>query len=103
MMTISAQGCEVSDETMALDLIKRLGPGGQYLTEKHTIKHIFEYYIPKISDRTSWEHWKSTGQSKDAREKAREKARQILKTHEVKPLERSVREEISQILRRQAD
>jgi trimethylamine:corrinoid methyltransferase-like protein len=64
---------------------------------------MYEHYIPKISDRTWWGHWKSTGQSKDAREKAREKAKQILKTHEVKPLERSVREEISQILRRRAD
>ena len=103
MMLIFARGCEVSDETLALDLIKRLGPGGQYLTERHTIKHMYEHYIPKISDRTWWGHWKSTGQSKDAREKAREKAKQILKTHEVKPLERSVREEISQILRRRAN
>ena len=103
MMTVFTQEHEVSDETMALDLIKRLGPGGHYLTEKHTIKHMYEHYIPKISDRTWWEHWKSTGKSKDARERAREKAKQILKTHEVKPLEKSVREEILQILRSQAD
>ncbi|MCK4411021.1 trimethylamine methyltransferase family protein, partial [Candidatus Bipolaricaulota bacterium] len=73
------QGIEVSDDTLALDVIKAVGPGGNYLTQRHTLKYARsdEFYIPTGADRNSRVAWKETG-GKDARERAREIARGIL-------------------------
>jgi len=73
------QGIEVSDETLALDVIKAVGPGGNYLTQRHTLKYARsdEFYIPTGADRNSRVVWEKAGE-KDAREKAREIARGIL-------------------------
>jgi len=73
------QGIELSDETLALDVIKAVGPGGNYLTQRHTLKYARsdEFYIPTGADRNSRVVWEKAGE-KDAREKAREIARGIL-------------------------
>ena len=42
------RGFEVNDETLALDLIHEVGPGGSYLSSQHTIKHMrSELWQPK--------------------------------------------------------
>jgi len=95
-----AQGIEVNDETLALDLIHKIGPGGNYLAEKHTLKHLEkEHYLPEISDRRSYETWKKAG-SKTVVEVAREKAKEILEKHQPTPLEKDIQKEIGQILKR---
>ena len=95
-----ALGIDVNDATLALDLIHKIGPGGNYLAEKHTLKHLEkEQYLPKISDRWSYEAWRKAG-SKTAVEVAREKAKEILEEHQPTPLENDVRKGIGEILRR---
>ncbi|RLG40761.1 MAG: hypothetical protein DRO05_05565 [Thermoproteota archaeon] len=48
MCNRAIRGIEVNDETLALDVIEKVGPGGHYLTQKHTLKHVMtEYYLPK--------------------------------------------------------
>jgi trimethylamine--corrinoid protein Co-methyltransferase len=95
-----AQGIEVNDETLALDLIHKIGPGGNYLASKHTLKYLEkEHYLPEISDRRSYETWKKAG-SKTVVEVAREKAKEILEKHQPTPLERDIQKEIGQILKR---
>ncbi len=73
------QGIEVNDDTLALDVIKAVGPGGNYLTQRHTLKYARsnEFYIPIGVDRNSRVAWEKAG-AKDARERAREIAREIL-------------------------
>jgi len=80
------EGIEVNDETLALDLIHSIGPGGQYLTEKHTLKHFKEHVIPEISNRKAYDTWKREG-AKSVVDVAREKTKEILKTHWPTPLE----------------
>jgi trimethylamine--corrinoid protein Co-methyltransferase len=95
-----AQGIEVNDETLALDLIHKIGPGGNYLASKHTLKHLEKaHYMPEISDRRSYETWKKAG-SKTVVEVAREKAKEILEKHQPTPLEKDIQKEIGQILKR---
>ncbi len=95
-----AQGIEVNDETLALDLIHKIGPGGNYLASKHTLKYLEkEHYLPEISDRRSYETWKKAG-SKTVVEVAREKAKEILEKHQPTPLEKDIQKEIGQILKR---
>ncbi len=80
------QGIEVNEETLALEVIDRVGPGGNYLAETHTVKHMrSELFFPKVSDRSSREEWISKG-GKDARERAREIAKNILAEHKPLPI-----------------
>jgi len=94
-----AEGIEVNDETLALDLIHSIGPGGQYLTEKHTLKHFKEHFIPEISNRKSYDGWEREG-AKSVIEVAREKTKEILKTHQPTPLEEDVKKEVRKIIER---
>lgn len=73
------QGIKVNDDTLALDVIKAVGPGGNYLTQRHTLKYARsdEFYIPSGADRDSRAEWEKAG-GKDARERAREIVRGIL-------------------------
>jgi len=94
-----AEGIEVNDETLALDLIHSIGPSGHYLTEKHTLKHFKEHFIPKISNRKAYDTWKREG-AKSVIDVAREKTKEILKTHQPAPLEDDVQREIKEIIER---
>jgi trimethylamine--corrinoid protein Co-methyltransferase len=79
MVLRALSGIEVNDDTLALDVIKTVGPGGNYLTQRHTLKYARsdEFYIPTGADRNSRVAWENAG-GKDARERAREIAREIL-------------------------
>ncbi len=92
-----AQGIEVTPETLAIDVIKKVGPTGNYLMEKHTRDHLEDIWVPQIIDRTPFNKWLASGK-KGAFEKATEKARWILKNHQPKPLEEDKAKELKRIL-----
>jgi trimethylamine--corrinoid protein Co-methyltransferase len=93
-----AEGFEVSAETMAREVIDRVGPGGNYLADKHTTKWFRkEHYRPRLSDRSARVDWESAG-SKDIRERARDRAREILASHEPDPVDPSIWREIERIV-----
>jgi len=99
----AVQGIDVNDETLALDVIQKVGPGGHYLAEKHTIQHFKEeHFFPEITDRSSHDSWKKSG-GKNLVERARERAEKILEEHWPTPLDRDVQKEISEIIRRAED
>jgi len=89
----------VSDETLALDVISRVGPGGHFLGQEHT-RRLFEkeHFIPKVGDRTTPESWVKAG-SKDIRDVARELAKQVLREHVPPPLDKTIREELLTIVK----
>ncbi len=94
------QGIEVNDETLALDVIHRVGSGGHYLAEKHTLQHFKEeHFFPELTDRSSYDAWKKTG-GKSLVKRARERTEEILKEHWPTPLDKDVQKEISEIIRR---
>lgn len=78
----AVRGIEVSTETLAQEVITAVGPGGNFLAEDHTARHLrSEFYFPTLSDRESREDWMAAGAT-TARDRAREKARQILQAHQ---------------------
>ena len=92
------RGIEVTDETLGLDAIMRVGPGGNYLIDDHTLKYFkTEYFVPKSVNRWVRNVWKSKG-SRDANELARERARKILAEHEVEPLDPKLLAELDRIV-----
>jgi len=92
-------GFDVTDETIALDLIRKIGPGSHYLTQKHTLDHIGDHWIPKLSDRKAYETWLKAG-AKDIASVAKEKVKEILATHKPEPIPKDIQKEISQIVKR---
>jgi len=73
------RGIAVSPETLAEEVIAAVGPGGNFLTQSHTLRHIRtdEYFVPTTADRQGRSAWEDVG-SFDARERAREIAKGIL-------------------------
>ncbi len=81
MVMRSIRGVDVSDESLALDAIAQVGPGGHFLTNAHTLKHMrSELFAPKVSDRDLREKWEAQG-SPDTRTRARGIAQRILAEH----------------------
>jgi trimethylamine--corrinoid protein Co-methyltransferase len=92
-----AGGIEVSDETLALDVIRKVGPNGTYLAEKHTRAHMGEIWRPGVWDRTPYDAWLAAGK-KGALEHAEERAREILRTHAPDPLPDDVLAELRRLV-----
>jgi len=83
---------------MARDVIDRVGPGGNYLADKHTLKSFRkEHYRSKLSDRRIRVDWEESG-GKDIREQARDRAREILASHEPEPIDPTIWREIELII-----
>lgn len=97
-----ARGIEVNDETLALKVISKTGPGGDFLRQRHTLQHFKrEHWIPRLTDRSPRSEWEQAG-SKDVVERAEEEAERILKTHQPEPLEKDVREELEEFVKARA-
>lgn len=78
------KGMEVDEEHLALNVIEAVGPGGNFITTRHTLDHMRrEYFLGSgITDSKSRDQWEAEG-GKDTRQRARELARSILKKKEV--------------------
>jgi trimethylamine--corrinoid protein Co-methyltransferase len=89
----AVRGIEVSDETLALDAIDRVGPGGHYLVDEHTLRYMrTEHYYPSaVFDRQGREMWEEAGAT-DAWTRAKEIARRILAEHRPELLDPQVDE-----------
>ncbi len=78
-------GIDVSDDSVALDVIHRVGPAGEYLTQQHTYDHMHQFSQNKLYDRRTRDVWVNQG-AKNLTERAYEKARHIIENHKPKPL-----------------
>ena len=92
------QGIEINEETMALDLMDEIGPGGEFLTSEHTLKHFKKNWFPDLIWRIPYEKWEKEGK-KDLGTRANEKVRHILETHHPKPLEKNLRTELRKLVK----
>lgn len=89
------RGITVDEEHIALDVIQAIGPGGEYLTAAHTVKHLrSEFYMGRgLSDRTILSSWKERG-SMDAFSRANALVKEILSKPETCYLDGRVIERI---------
>ena len=70
-------GIEVSEETLAVDLIKKMGFNGNYLFDNHTRAHVRELWQAKLGETGNYDGWMNAG-AKSTTEKAQEKVAEIL-------------------------
>jgi len=93
------EGVEMGNEALALDAILRVGCEGHYLTDRHTLSHFREVWEPMISDTKSYDAWLKSG-GRSVAEVARGRMEKILKSHVPVPLDKDIRERLSEIVRR---
>lgn len=93
------EGVNVNEETLAVDLIDRVGPiPGQFLSTEHTRKFWkLELLVPAIDDRLGYSEWATRGK-KTSLDYAMEKYEEVLATHKPRPLTTSQEEEIDSII-----
>jgi trimethylamine--corrinoid protein Co-methyltransferase len=93
------RGIEVSDDTLMLPQIDKVGPGGHFVAEAETAQRCrTETWNPTLMDRNAWTIWEADG-AHSMTDRIRTKLQRILTTHEPSPLRDGVAEEIEAILR----
>lgn len=90
-------GIEITPETLALDVIDKVGPGGSYLTSAHTKHHFREVWYPRVMDRHNYSGWLQAGQP-TAIKTARDLAREAIANHQPVPLPASTLETLHAII-----
>ncbi|MCP4687650.1 MAG: Trimethylamine methyltransferase MttB [Desulfobacterales bacterium] len=91
-------GVRVTRETMALDIIKEVGPGGEYMSHDHTFNHMRNMSRADLFDRMDRDAWLERTAGKNLVERAYEKARWILENHRPPPLPKGVAEAMRSIV-----
>jgi len=92
------RGVPVNDETLALDLIKTVGPGGNFITEDHTADNFRrEFWFTTLMDRSKYDAWEAGGK-KTLGDRVRARVRRILANHTIPPLPAEVDAGIDRIL-----
>jgi trimethylamine--corrinoid protein Co-methyltransferase len=85
MVKCIMKGIEITPETLALDVMAQVGPGGSYLTEAHTLHNFRKNWFPGLANRDNYEQWMTAG-GLSLGDKANRRVRQILEEHKPKPL-----------------
>jgi len=97
MIKHAIQGIDVTDDTMAVDIVKQAHEIKDFLHQRHTIKFMRQQSRPKLIDRTTRGTWEAKG-GKDLTEVAREEARRLIKTHQPEPLSDDVKKTLREIV-----
>ncbi|MBP7692340.1 MAG: trimethylamine methyltransferase family protein, partial [Anaerolineales bacterium] len=95
-------GFTISPETLALDMIAEVGPGGHHFGTAHTqARFSTEFYQPFLADRQNYETWLAAG-GRDAAQRANAVWKDLLARYEPPPLEAGVREAVLDYAERRA-
>ena len=77
----------ISAETLALETIDTVGPGGFFLDVEHTLRHYRQaHFLPQISVRRPYEQWLAEG-AEDAVKRANRRCREMLESYQKPPIE----------------
>lgn len=91
------RGIDVQRDTLAFDVISRVGPGGYFMKDVHTLKFFRrENLLPKIAMLPA----PHDSAEEPMRVAARKEAKRILAEHRPLPIERDVADEVKAVLRR---
>jgi len=90
------RGIDINEETLALDAIREVGPGGMFLTHSHTLEHMGQLWLPTLMDRRPYSVWEEKRDG--AREWALARAREILSQEPLEILDPKLKFEFQKII-----
>lgn len=91
-------GIQTDPEHLAVEAIKRVGPGGNFLGDEHTAKNFRENWQADLSDFNSFDNWVLNGRTTMA-DRAREKLKDIIENHQPEKVSDKVKEQIELVLK----
>ena len=93
------RGFEVNADTLATEVVRQVGPGGNFLAEEHTVKHFRkELWLPGPAwTRESWDGWQTHGCTSMA-DRIACGVNRILETHKIEPIDEDMAREIDRIV-----
>ena len=92
------EGIKVNEDTLAVDVIKAVGPGNQFLTQRHTFEHFKnETWTPSLINRQRYDHWVNDGKL-TLGEAVKIKTKEIIENHEPEKLPADVQAKIGEIV-----
>jgi trimethylamine--corrinoid protein Co-methyltransferase len=97
MIKQTIRGFTVDDESLAVDVIKSVGPSKDFLAHDHTLKHMRTHSRPELIDRSGVEAWRASGAT-DSYQRALDKTRDILQNHKPDPLPQKVLADMRSII-----
>lgn len=94
------QGLDLSEDAMAFDAVREVGPGGHFLGNAHTLRYFDKaFFIPRSASNETYEQWIETG-GIEAPERARNIAKEWLRVYEPPPLDPALAESIREFIDR---
>lgn len=97
MVRRSLEGIQVNKDTLAVDIIDKVGPAGNFIFEEHTMKYMKQEQVqPDIINRKMRYAWEQEG-SKTLTQVAKEKANEILATYQPTPLKDDIKAKVAEI------
>ena len=97
MIKFAVGGIAVTDETMAIDDIARVGAFGDFLSLDATLKHMRELSQPVVLDRRVREDWENRGAT-DLATRSRARALELVESHQPLPIDPDVAEQVRRII-----
>lgn len=92
------RGVTVDEETLALDVIHRVGPGGDFLADDHTLKHFKEeFWFPSLIDRKRRDEWEAGG-NMDHAQRVRKKVIDLIENYHPVPIQSDVHKKLVEIV-----
>jgi trimethylamine--corrinoid protein Co-methyltransferase len=96
------RGVEITEETLALEVIDEVGPGGHFVDRGHTFRHFRQNWFPRLLDRATRKNWEAGGQL-TLGDRAAARVREILERHEPAPLDEATAARLEAIIQRAED
>jgi trimethylamine--corrinoid protein Co-methyltransferase len=90
---------QINDETLALDVIHEVGPDGDFLDTKHTLKHYRSRWYPTLIERENYSGWQDKG-ALNLGQRAAKRVDQILSEHKPEPLPEGIQKELQAVVQR---
>jgi len=87
---------EITDETLALDVIHEVGPDGSFMETDHTLEHFRSRWYPGLFERWDHQGWEDRG-SRNLGERAADRVDEILEEHRPEPLPEDVKHRLTEI------
>jgi trimethylamine---corrinoid protein Co-methyltransferase len=88
---------EITENTLALDLVDEVGPDGSYLGTEHTVEHVLDGWRPALFDRWDYARWSEEG-SLTLQERANRKVKDLIRDHRAEPLTPEVMKQLERIV-----
>jgi trimethylamine--corrinoid protein Co-methyltransferase len=97
MIKFTVAGIAVTDETLAVDDIAKVGAFGDFLSLDATLRHMRELSQPTLLDRRVREDWEARGAT-DLAARARGAALELVESHRPAPIDPDVAEQVRRII-----